>query len=295
MAPKDFDREIEVLVEQHKFEEAAVRLADELRRLPERRDTRGRRNDLAVRAANVYSEAFRAEPDDCGLAGAGLELADEYLQGLLAVYGAGAENSDEYVGMSGLREGLERASAQRGCAERETPAAAEPAIAIQARTDATKQPGERRLVVGLAISAGFTAALLAVSLGTGLSRYKAPFRGAAYNRIYDAAVASYEDADPGNDVAHGVDDDMCSEANGSMDGSDVSVACKRWEGLGTAAIVTGVMTGVLGATTIALAAVLAGKRRKSSGAAALLRRHGTSVGVAPAWRGGVNVSLGFAF
>ncbi|WP_434418269.1 hypothetical protein [Nannocystis pusilla] len=195
---------------------------------------------------------------------------------------------------SGCERSSKRASAQRGCAERETPAAAEPAPAIQAPADATKQSDERRLVVGLAISAGLTAALLAVSLGTGLSRYKAPFRGAAYNGIYDAAVASHEDAVTGNEVAHGAGDDMCSEANRDING-DVRGACERWERLGTAAIATGVMTGVLGVTTIALAAVLAGKRRKSSGAAALLRRHGTTVGVAPAWRGGVNVSVGFAF
>ncbi|MFY0540409.1 hypothetical protein [Nannocystis pusilla] len=160
---------------------------------------------------------------------------------------------------------------------------------IQAPADATKQSGERRLVVGLAISAGLTGAMLAVSLGTGLSRYKAPFRGAAYDQIYDAAVASHEDAETGNEVAHGADDDMCSEANRGING-DVRGACERWERLGTAAIATGVMTGVLGVTTIALAAVLAGKRRKASGAAALLRRHGTTVGSLRLARRGERIS-----
>lgn len=294
VGPNDIDREVEQLVEQQKFREAALRLGDEVQRLPEKHDTRVRRNELASQALNAYIEAFRAESDDCGLARSGLSLADDYTQGLLSVYGPGAKNSDEYIGMTNLREELDRARNEHGCPGPSATESAEPGSQAPAPAEATEQRGDRGLVVALAVSAGLTGAMLAVSLGTGLSRYKRPFEGAAYKKIYEAAVASHQDTIAGNEVEYGSDDPMCSETNRGING-DVKDACERWENLGKVAAATGVMTGVLGVTTIALAAVLASRRGKSSRAAALLRRHKASVGVAPAGRGGVNVNLGFAF
>lgn len=303
-APSDFDREIDALVEQRKYREAAVRLAEKLRQLAETQANRFRRNALASGAVHAYLEAFHAAPDDCALASSGLLVADEYLDGLVNAYGEGVEGSDEFQGMSGLQTEFDRVRAERNCpAPEESPpqlaptpaqAPAPPPATPNPQTDSGTKRDDRLLVAGVAVSAGLTGAMLAVSLGTGLSRYKEPFRGAAYQKIHDAAVKSHTDLDVGNEVDYRSDTDMCSEMNRENNG-DVRDACRRWEQLGTTAIVTGVITGALGVTTIALLAVLVKKRRSHSNAAALLRQHKATLGVSPVGRSGLNVNLGFAF
>ena len=74
------------------------------------------------------------------------------------------------------------------------------------------------------------------------------------------------------------------------------MACSDWKRLGTVAIATGIAAGVLGPTTITLAALLVrDKRRSEATTAALIRRHPAVLGAAPNLRGGMNLSLSFRF
>lgn len=313
LAPADVDREVEVLAEQGKLREAAERAHQELTGSVETLDTRARRNNFAAQAVNLYKAAFEAAPGECALASSGLSLADEYLDTLLSVYGAPARNSDEYVGLSERRGELDRVREERGCpapapraapepqtAPNPPPSQPEPAPKPAPPEDSRPRDGSgdsRRLVAGLAVSGALTGTMLAVSLGTGLSRYREPFRGAAYMKIYDAARASFADGDASNNVNYGSDTDMCKAA-GSGDvvvNQEVFDACSDWKRLGTVAIATGIAAGVLGATTITLAALLVRDKRRSEATAALIRRHQAVLGAAPNLRGGMNLSLSFRF
>lgn len=96
--------------------------------------------------------------------------------------------------------------------------------------------------VGLGVSLGLMGVFGAVALGTGLSRVRSPFTGAAYDNILEAARVSREDDDPTNDVSSSTDRDMC--ADGGQGNADVARACDRWDSLGRASLATGILAGL---------------------------------------------------
>jgi len=116
----------------------------------------------------------------------------------------------------------------------------------------------------LALTSGvLTGATLGISLGTGLSRTRAPFEGAAYKSILNAARASYEDADPTNNVSYGPEDDMCANARaGAGINPEVVSACNRWDRLGKVAVATGVLTAVFAVSTVVFSVLAVRARRK---------------------------------
>lgn len=117
----------------------------------------------------------------------------------------------------------------------------------------------------LAITSGvLTGATIVVSLGTGLVRVREPFEGAAYKSILNAARASYEDADPTNNVSYGSEDDMCANARaGAGVNAEVISACDRWDRLGKVAVATGVLTAVFAVSTVVFSVLAVKARRKS--------------------------------
>ncbi len=119
--------------------------------------------------------------------------------------------------------------------------------------------GQRPLLITTITSASLGGVLLTASLGSGLSRASGPVAGAAYKSIYNAAVASMQDSDPGNDVAFGKNDDLCGD-DARARNIDVSLACRRWYNLKTVAIVTGVFAGVAAIVAVTTRALLARKR-----------------------------------
>lgn len=295
----DVDREVEQLAEEGRFSEAAERLREALGELPESFNNRDRRNLLASQAVNAYALAFERAPNECQLAVSGIEVASKYLSALLAVYGGDARQSDEYVGIDASRRELEEARRQRGCPDGTTPPATKvpplpptptaeeppPRDEEPAPSDEGEEAGRRRLVAGLAASASLTGVLLAVSLGTGLSRFKEPFQGAAYARIYEAARGSFDDGVAGNEVDYGAMSDMCSDSARMING-DVDDACRAWDRLGITAIATGVGAGVMGATTVTLAVLLKRRALRDSKVMARARSHQMSMGAAPSRRRG---------
>jgi hypothetical protein len=299
-APADFDREIDALVKQYKYREAAVLLAEELKQLPETQENRLRRNTLASKAVSAYREAFRAAPDDCALASSGLVIADEYLDGLVSAYSEGIRVSDEFQGMSRLQTAFDSLRAEHNCpAPGESlpeaapaPAPAPPPASPKPQTDSGAKRSDRALVAGIAVSASLAAAGLAVAIGTSV-HVKRP-QGGAYQDILRIAQASFADGVSDNEVPWDDGSDMCtSEAR--KRNIDVAEACDRALGFHRGSIGSGIAAGVLGVTAIALIAVLVKKRRNNSNAVALLRRHKATLGVSPVGRGGLNVNLGFAF
>jgi hypothetical protein len=299
--PGDVEHEAEILVEKGKFLAAARLLRDELDRLPENLDNRGRRNLLVSAAVNVYSLAFDQNPKQCEPIVAALLLADVYLRDLLAVYGAAARSSDAYQGVAERRGELDRSRSSHDCPaptpeptppdEPAEPPAAPGDPSGDAPPDQPAAPNNRPLVIGVAISASLTVSMLAISLGTSLSRIKDPFTGAAYERIYDAAVASFNDASP--DVDYGTGTNMCQNGR-EVNNAAVINACDSWDRLGRAAIATGVLTGVFAATTLTLTGVLIHRKRSQARALALVQRHQVFLGATPGARG-LQINFGFRF
>lgn len=308
---KNRERQAEVLVEEGKFLDAARLLAEALVGLPERFENRARRNSLAIRTVNAYTLAFAADPDLCEAAAEAVALADTYLAELQAVYGAVVQGADEYVGMVEVRAELDTSRAERGCVRREaggseattrgSPSPSGPLAhgADPARGPAGRSPwaddarASRPLIIGLAVSGALTGALLATSLGTGLSRVRQPFTGAAYERIYDAARASHADAIDGNEVGYDAGTDMCAAAR-EVGNEEVIDACRAGDRLGKVAIATGVAAGAFAITTAALVGILVRRDKRSRASARSDVRH-SFVGAIPGGRGGFRVLLQWRF
>ncbi len=300
----DVEKEAEILVEKGKFLAAARLLNDDLDRLPENLDNRSQRNLLVSAAINAYALAFDQNPKQCDSITAALNLADAYLRDFLGVYGAPARNSDAYQGVAERRSELDQARASHACPappskkeQQVEPVDPPPTGPGASSNDLPPTPGKptppsnRPLVIGIAISAALSASMLAVSLGTGLSRIKEPFTGAAYENIYDAAVASYSDASP--DVDYGNDTNMCKSGR-EVNNAAVINACDNWDRLGQTAIATGVLTGAFAATGLALTGILIHRKRKQARALAILRHRQAFFGAAPGVRG-LQINLGFRF
>lgn len=305
-AAPPIDRQAEALIEAGDPLAAARLFARELAALPEDFDRRARRNGLAVKAVNAFTLAFEADPSRCDAAAEGVALADAYRGEFLAVYGAVARGADEHVGMTELRDELDRLRRDHGCISAEAPAARPeprpvdpPAVRPSPPIDPPPLPADvptndrRGLVAGVAVSGALTGVLLATTLGAGLSRAREPFTGAAYQDIYAAAKASRTDGIAGNEVGHDASTDMC--AAGREVGNDpVIAACDTWDRLGRVTIAAGVATGVFAVTTAALAGVLVRDKRRQR-ALARLRAHRPALAAAPSGRGGLRLTLQWQF
>ncbi|MEZ4449541.1 MAG: hypothetical protein R3B09_08675 [Nannocystaceae bacterium] len=300
----DKEQEARRLTEEGRYREAALKFEEAFRSLPESGDNRAQRNRLASGAINTYAEAFKESPGECGLALAGLDLADDYLAGLLAVYGMDVKGAPEYTGIAGRRGELDNDSRKHSC-ERPTPTGptAQPEDITTGDSsvptedvpfDESKPSRQRPLVAAFATSAVVTGVLVAVSLGTGLSRYKAPIQGAAYSKIYNAARDSYTDDVMGNEVDYAKDSDMCSK-NARMVNTEVDQACADWTQLGKAALATGIAAGLTGITAVALGVTFSRRQRYGRSALSRLRRHQATVGVLPSGRRGGTLTFGLRF
>lgn len=289
-------RELEALESRSSWRELAPRAEAELGARPESRATFDARNKLVSMGLVAYRSLAQDSADDCESVAAGIRVADRYLAQLEGAYGSTVQTDavlgDAVAGVAELRAEFARLYTDRRCDQART---AEPPGQQNPppRTDPvpSAQPPARPLVVGLGVAAGLTGTLLLISLGTGLSRYKEPFQGAAYLKIYDAAVASTSDSDPGNDVPHDGASDMCADPADRV----VRDACDSWHRLGRIAVGTGVATGLLAATTAALAVLVTHKRRQYERAVALVRTHRPHLSASPGSRGGVHFTFGFRF
>jgi len=114
-APENVDMRAEVLFNDGKYLEAAELQGAALKALPEDLASRPQRNLWATGAVNAYLQVFTADPTECDAVTAGLAVANEYLEDLIAVYGAPVTNADEYMGMLPLRNELDEARTQARC------------------------------------------------------------------------------------------------------------------------------------------------------------------------------------
>ncbi len=276
-----------------RYLEAARLLRDELGRVPEVAANRGRRNQLATQAINAYGLAFAGAPTVCDTATDGLTVGREYLAGFEAAYGVGARRSDEYTGVDELRAELDRNRAASGCPGLPPPPPPPPPKIQPASTSTPthtdlpasprEQPGRKSLVIGLGVTAGFAAAALAISLGTGLSRAKGPIQGLAYKNVYDAAVDSYKDDMLGNEVNYAEGAEMCTGDTAARN-PGVAEACQRYDRLRDVALATGVLAGAALVGTAVFAGLLVRQQRRHG-----VKRAGMShfaLGAAPRQEGG---------
>lgn len=141
--------------------------------------------------------------------------------------------------------------------------------------------------VGLGVSLGLMGVFGAAALGTGLSRVRSPFTGAAYENILAAARVSREDDDPTNDVSSSTDRDMC--ADNGQGNADVARACARWDGLGRASLATGILAGL----SLVAAATFLGFKLRRGPAARYAGARGLRFGASAGRQFGVLVSGSF--
>jgi hypothetical protein len=120
------------------------------------------------------------------------------------------------------------------------------------------RPARARPSVAFVVTLSLAGALGAVALGTGLARVREPFRGAAFNKVHAAAVATWADEDLTNNVPHDGGSDMCAR---SIDPS-VDAACRQHRRLLVASVTTGALAGVLLVTSL----VVEGVRRRRGAA-----------------------------
>ena len=107
------------------------------------------------------------------------------------------------------------------------------------------QPDWRK--VGLGVSAGFLGVSVAAVLGTSLQIVRTPFKGRLYREVEAAAEA--------NGLPHSIDDDMCVGPGRNV--SALASACDARDRHARAALGMTVVSGVLAATTVAFAVLLA--------------------------------------
>lgn len=150
----EVDRRVERLVDDGKYAEATQILDEELRALPEGPARRARRNLLAIQAANISRVAVPF--DGCRAVLAGLRVADNYLRDFERAFGADGRQTDEFVGMSEIRERFAGLRGEHGCAE-EGPA---PPYGARESADAPDSKRARRtyplprVFVGLGVGTG---------------------------------------------------------------------------------------------------------------------------------------------
>jgi len=287
------------LAEAGRFAEAGRLLRDELQRLPESPENRARRNLLATQSINAYTFAFMEE-SACSLASDALIVARDYLKEFMQVYGVAARTNDEYNGVRALRDELERDRVAKGCPTLSEPVVTPPPEATELNSSApvrpprTSAPSRTPLAVGLGVSAGLAATMLAVSLGTGLSRAQEPFQGAAFTKIHEAAKASYSDADPNNNVDYGQGREMCSVDTITRN-PKVADACAHWSNLGTVAIATGVVAGVFVLGTAVFTGLLARHKRRHGGMPTRFDGRRVQLGAAPRLEGGWTMAAALRF
>lgn len=128
-------------------------------------------------------------------------------------------------------------------------------LAEPAERSGRQEASERRsdgLKIGAGIVGGLAGVSLVVALATGATIARLPFQGGRYRAIYEAARD--------NGVPHGPGDDMCALGK---DVSPVAEACGRRATMRSVSIAMLAVTGVLGATAVALGVVHA-RRAKAS-------------------------------
>ncbi len=290
--PEDVDARAEALLAAEKYLEAADVWMQALRSVPEGEGSRGQRNLWANGAVYAHKSEFERS-SKCPVIVDGLNLADQYLAGLVREYGNQATRDDDYTGMADLRGELDQARADRGCPPpperavsvpeppRSGPAATN-AGASTGTSDAPARAGSTRgLAVGVGVSAALTVGMTIGSVVTFVNLRKPD--GDAYDEVYDAAVASM--------VKHDKDTDICLEGKGKP---DVDSACADWATMKKAYLATTVLAGVFAVSTAVFTGLLIKDRRQSARGVAFMRRHQVQLGAAPQ-RGGATLAAGLRF
>ncbi len=297
--PAEVDAKAEALFEGGHYLAAAKEWEDALGAVDESLEVRAQRNGWATGAVNAYKAAFDANPARCAAIQKSLELADEYLATLVAVYSLPAKNADDYQGMSKRRGELDMARIEKGCggptsgnppAPTSEPRTTQPAPVVVAPADSAEPVDEsprsetRRGNPGLAAGVGVSAALGVVMLTTSLVLYSQLRKGSG--KYYEAIVEAAKQ----NNVQTDKDHDMCD----SRSVEAIDSACNTWENHKSRFVATTVLAGLFGASTAVFTGLLIRKRRQSS-TVALLREHHFRLGAAPRRDGGVMFVGGISF
>jgi hypothetical protein len=277
----------QALYAEGKYREAGDALVEAYGLLPNDAAHRTRRNAAVSQAINAYKDAFDADPSQCEVAIKGLELIDQYIKELRALFGAGTEATFEFQGMTKSREDLGQAKAARSCPDPtvkpEPPVAASPA-APEPKPVTLPPPRRshaRAFGVGLGLSAGIAIGM-AIGGGVMFTRLRKP-EGPLYVEVVDAADAAGVSTDR--------DTNMCAAG---MSSPRLDEACKAWQGGYKGFVAMTVLAGVFTASTAVFAGLLIRDRQRQRPVAQAWRRHEVQLGAAPRI-GGAAVTAGFRF
>lgn len=300
--PAEVDAKAEALFEGGQYLAAAKEWEEALHAVNESLEVRAQRNGWATGAVNAYKAAFDANPARCTAILKSLDVADEYLETLVAVYSLPAKNADDYQGMSKRRSELDQARTEQGCVATSAPATSAPATPTPGPT--TRQPAPvvvapadsagpvdegprsepRRGSPGLVAGVGVSAALGVAMLATSLVLHSQVRKGSG--KYYEAIV----EAAKMNDVPTDKDHDMCD----SRSVEAIDSACNAWQSHKNGFVATAVLAGLFGASTAVFTGLLIRKRRQHN-AVATLREHHFHLGAAPRRDGGVMFVGGLSF
>lgn len=184
-------------------------------------------------------------------------------------------------------------------------AAAEPVVVAEPVVEAPKED-KNKLVwgrydapkwkkAGLAASAALTVVSLGVAIGTYLAIRKP--NGSVYKELVDAAKASPNDTNKGNDIdpyatnAMGQPIDLCTAARtpagGGVTNLKMNDICDKGDALAKTATAGFIATGIFAASTVVFTTLLFVHRNKTG--VAKLQKHGMTLGAMPLRGGGAIV------
>ena len=266
--------------------------------LPESSENRQDRGDLLDQAVSAFGESYRCWPENPAPLERALTMVERHINELARRYGdpdatvlVEWTNAQAHAQALRLRLAAHRAAhpEPEGVASLPVVKPKPPApqqvvsvVAMQGAADSRVSAGKADWrKVGLGVSAGFLGVAVAAVLGTSLQIVRTPFKGRLYREIEAAAEA--------HGLPHSIDDDMCVGPGRSV-GAVVS-ACDVRDRYAGAAVGMTVVSGVLAATTVGFAVLVA---RGQAPRAAALRRHEAGVAVTPQ-RGGALLTLGGHF
>jgi len=281
------------------LEEAAERLraagelfakaADLLPESPENRQGRG---DLLDQAVSAFRESYRIWSEEPAPLELALSMVERHIKELRRNYGEPEAtammewtNAKAHAHELRLQLAKHHAAHPEPVVKESVPVVEKPKPPVLVEKPGTAdlgvsgQPDWRK--VGLGVSAGFLGVSVAAVLGTSLQIVRTPFKGRLYREVEAAAEA--------NGLPHSIDDDMCVGPGRNV--SALASACDARDRHARAALGMTVVSGVLAATTVAFAVLLA---RGRAPRVAALRRHAAGVAVAPQ-RGGALLTLGGRF
>lgn len=238
-AQKDYDRGALV--------DAAEAYSGAVMRFPECEAHHLRRATALEQAVATYEKLHGGSPQRLVFVEQALELVDTYLADLRTLYASDAEALEGAATATALRDRLsaELAAASPGAPDPEPP----PAVAApEPVADPAPPTGDRKLAIGVGVSAGVGALSLAASLGLMISARR---QGPLWRQIYARSIYA--------GTPSSAEDPLCARTSRAQDEQLDALCAGR-----TGRLVGAAILGAVSLAAVATAAVLGARMSRAS-------------------------------